>query len=493
MIKINELEQLPLSNGIYKFYDKDKNILYIGKATNLKSRVSSYFHSDHFDRPRIIGMIPLIEYIDYVQTNNDIESLVLESALVKEQMPKYNSALKDDKSYAWIYINTKDKYPTVKIVRTIEKSEFKRGQLFGPYPSGRAIKRVFSYLRKLYPFCTAKDNCMYKKSPKGCFHSRINLCPGPNASDIQYKENIDNIIKFLKGRNSSHIKELEKEMIVYSKNQDFEKAAILRDKITDLKYLGSDINYTYFKSEQEYLEDVREKSQKDVNGLAKELNIENANRIECYDISNIQGKMSFGSMTVAIDGTMDKSMYRIFKIKEDGKADDPEMLREVLTRRLKHIGNDSTDVSLNTKPDVILIDGGNTQLGNIYEVVPSNIKVIGISKGKYLKRAGQKKVDEFWDNRSGIWLKMMIKNKKILINLRDEAHRFAILHHRKLRGRLMSKSQLDSITGVGVTTRKKLIKAFGDVDTIKLQSIESIDSVIKNKKISTSIYEYFKK
>nr|HVX92959.1 UvrB/UvrC motif-containing protein [Candidatus Dojkabacteria bacterium] len=228
-----KISLLPLKPGVYKFYDNSHKLLYIGKAHSLKSRVSSYFSSDHEDRPRIIGMIPLIADVEVTQTDNDIEALVLESALIKKFLPKFNSDLKDDKSYAWLYITTRDKYPTVKIVRTLNKKEFTRGQLFGPYPSGTAIKRVFNYLRKLYPFCTAKD------PTKPCFYSRIGLCPGPDVSPEQYRKNIDGIIKFLKGNNKNHIKELEKKMVEYSAKQEYEKAGELRDKINDLKYLGS--------------------------------------------------------------------------------------------------------------------------------------------------------------------------------------------------------------------------------------------------------------
>jgi len=158
-----KLDLLPQSPGIYKFLDRKGDILYIGKATNLRNRVKSYFSNDLYDRPRVKQMIPLIDDVQIVETNNEIESLVLESILIKEHTPFYNSDKKDDKSYVWIYISTKDKFPTVKIVRRINNKEFKRGQLFGPYPSSAATKRIFTYLRKIYPFCTCK-----KESSKEC-------------------------------------------------------------------------------------------------------------------------------------------------------------------------------------------------------------------------------------------------------------------------------------------------------------------------------------
>ena len=164
-MKLDKLELLPEKPGIYKFLDKDGVILYVGKAINLRSRVKSYFLNDLYDRPRIRLMLPYIDNVEIQETNNEIESLVLESLLIKKYQPKYNTDLKDDKSYSWIYISTKEVFPTVKIVKKITNGEVARGRLFGPYPSGYTIKRMFSYLRKMYPFCTCTQKqdkeCLY--------------------------------------------------------------------------------------------------------------------------------------------------------------------------------------------------------------------------------------------------------------------------------------------------------------------------------------------
>src|SRR5690606_10545682 len=256
----------------------DLTIIYIGKAVNLKSRVSSYFSNKHMDRPRIIQMLELVDSVEVVETENEIEALVLESALVKKEQPKFNSELKDDKSYAWLYINTQDDYPTVKIVRTIKREEFKRGRLFGPYPSGRAVSQVFKYLRKLYPFCTSKD------PTKPCFHYYIGLCPGPDATKEAYRSNINGVIKFLSGRQKTHIHTLEKQMREYANQKEFEKAAQLRDKIQDLKYLGQKINFGYFNTEQDYVQAREERIRTSLSDLADELGVRELGRIECYDI-----------------------------------------------------------------------------------------------------------------------------------------------------------------------------------------------------------------
>lgn len=487
--KLNQkLETLPYTSGVYKFLDKDRCILYIGKAINLSKRVKSYFWGDISDRPRIIQMLPLVDDVEIVETNNEIEALVLESALVKKHKPKYNTDLKDDKSYAWIYINHKDKFPTLRIVRSIKKGEFKNGKLFGPYPNGYAVKKVFTYLRKIYPFCTCKGN---EKTP--CLYFHLGLCPGPYQGYIsqeKYRENINEIIKFLNGKQKDHIKRLVEEMKDLSSKERYEDARLIRDRINDLKYLGEHIGFTYYDDIEKY-KSKREKDRiKSIKQLEMELNIRNIERIECYDISNIQGKYAYGSMVVAINGELKRSMYRIFSIKTLDTPNDPAMLKEVLIRRVNNIDKNK-DESLNSKPSLILIDGSMSQLSVVREYIPKDIYLMGISKGKRLKRAGKKKVDEYWfSDENGIY-KVHLDNASILIDLRNEAHRFAISHFRKKISKESKRSILDSIDGVGTVRRKLLIKRFGNVENIKKATLKDIDKVLNNRKISEEIFKYF--
>lgn len=477
---------LPNKPGVYKFKDKSGNIIYIGKAINLKSRVSSYFSNNHDDRPRIIQMLDLIDSIEVTQTENEIEALVLESALVRDIQPKFNTELKDDKSYAWLYINTQDDYPTVKIVRTVKREEYRKGRLFGPYPNGRAVSQVFKYIRKLYPFCTSKD------PRKACFHYYIGLCPGPDATKEQYRNNIEGIIKFLSGSKKTHIKKLEKEMLELASKQEFERAALLRDKIQDLKYLGQKINFNYFNTEQDYITARQERIKQSLADLADEIGAKTLQRIECYDISNIQGQLSYGSMVVGIDGIPVNSQYRVFKIKEVDGPNDPLMLKEVLTRRIKNI-NRSPDESLSQTPDLILIDGGKTQLKAVSSVIPKHIMVLGITKGRRFERKGMRKKDEFWVMRAGIVFNLSLKNTQILATLRDESHRFALLHHRKLRKFVQKKSILDEIQGIGPKRKRELIKAFGSVAGIKKATLDEIKLVIKNESTAKKLKEELSK
>lgn len=467
-----KLNTLPDVSGVYKFLDEKGNILYIGKAINLKKRVYSYFYLDLIDRPRVKQMIPLVKDFEIIETNNEIEALVLESALIKKYLPSYNTDLKDDKSYAWIYIDTKSEFPTVKIVRTLKKGEYKNGRLFGPFPSGFTIKRVYSYLRKLYPFCTCKN-----KDCKSSLYFHIGLCPGPYAGAISkddYRKNINSIIKFLSGKQENHIKRLEREMRVYSKNEEYEKALQLRDRIKDLRYIGQDIDFTYYDDIESY-ESKREKARKSsFDYLAMELGISELKRIECYDISNIQGKYAYGSMVVASDGVIDRSSYRVFRIKESDTPNDFIMLKEVIRRRL------SMRESI---PDIILIDGGKGQLSSVNSLIPKNITLMGISKGKYLKRKGKKLNDEFWICKEGQIYRINLENPEILIDLRNEAHRFAITYFRKRSIKESKISVLDRIEGIGVKRRKELLRKFGSLDMIKKAKYEDIYSVVKNRKV----------
>jgi excinuclease ABC subunit C len=471
-----KLNALPQVSGIYKFIDKGGGVLYIGKGKNIQKRVKSYFQNKSLNRPRIKQMLPLIANIEVVETNNEIEALVLESALVKKYQPPFNTELKDDKSYAWIYITTKDEFPTVKIVRSFKKGEYCKGKLFGPYPSGYTIKRVYSYLRKLYPFCTCKN-----KDCSSSLYYHIGLCPGPYVNAISkedYRKNIENIIKLLSGKKKNHIKNLEKEMEYYSKIQNYEKAAQLRDRVKDLKYISQDIDFTYYDDIKLY-ESKREKARKrSFKYLGIKLNWPDIKRMECYDISNMQGRNAYGSMVVAIKGKLERSKYRIYKIQGKETPNDYEMLKEVLVRRFK--GKEQL-------PQLVLIDGGKGQLSFVKDTIPSDIMLMGISKGKYLRRRGRMIKDEYWIVEDGKISKIELENPELLIDLRNEAHRFAISYFRRESIRKIKESVIDEIEGVGPKRRKMLIKRFGCIKNIREANYEELYSVIKNRKVVDNI------
>ena len=307
------------------------------------------------------------------------------------------------------------------------------------------------------------------------FH--IGLCPGPYAGAItkkEYRKNINSIIRFLSGKQQNHIKRLEKEMKLYSQKEEFEKATQLRDRINDLRYIGQDIDFTYYDDTESY-ESRRSKARKSsFDSLSIELGISKLERIECFDISNIQGKHAYGSMVVAINGKLDRSEYRIFKIKGLDTPNDFKMLKEVLERRFKHEEN---------LPQLVLIDGGKGQLNSVKDVIPKDIFLMGISKGRYLKRKGKALLDEYWIFNGREILRVDIDSPEILIDLRNEAHRFAIAHFRKESIKQAKSSKLDSIEGIGEKRRKGLLKQFGDIQGIKKATDEEIYKVVKNKEV----------
>jgi len=487
-MNLNELDLLPLKPGVYKFFNKQGEILYIGKALNLRNRVKSYFNDTLYDRPYVKKMLPFIEKVEVEETNNEIESLVLEAALIKKYKPQYNSELKDDKSYAWIYVSTKEKFPTVKITRNISTNELKKGELFGPYPNTHSARRVLTYLRKLYPFCTCKE----KNASRECMYYHLGLCPAPyqgHISEQEYKKNINEILKFLKGRKRGQIAKLETQMKRYSKEKQYEKAGELRDKINDLKYLGEKIDFEYTDTVDTYIQRRKKLLFENFQDLKIELGLKKLRRIECYDISNIQGKEAYGSMVVAEDGEIVRNQYRIFKIHSLDTPNDMHMLKEVMIRRFDSKNQEKYD----RKPEVVLIDGGKAQLSVLEEYVPKDICLLGISKGKKYKRKGGKLLDEFWyvNREDGEIMSVNIENKSLLIDLRDEAHRFAILHHRKARTRVNKISELNEIDGVGEKSRKKLLKKFKNVENIKNASFCELNEVLGNKGISRKVCEHF--
>lgn len=491
-MKLSEISYLPQKPGVYKFFDKNGKILYVGKALSLRNRVQSYFSDSLSDRPYVKKMVPLISEVKVVQTNNEIESLVLESNLIKKFKPKYNSDLKDDKSYVWIFLSTKEDFPSVKIVRNISADELKKGKLFGPYPNSQSAKRVFTYLRKLYPFCTCSSTKIKRENK--CMYYDLGLCPGPYQGLIskeEYKKNIKEIINFLKGKKRGHISTLEKQMKTYSKEKEYEKAAELRDKIEDLEYLGESIDFRIDDDEESYVDRRKRLLLRNFSFLKTELGIKELKRIECYDISNIQGKEAYGSMVVAENGEIRRGEYRIFKIKSLDTPNDMHMLKEVLTRRFDSKNNKKYSKS----PEIVVIDGGKAQLSVVQSVVPKNIFLMGISKGKKYKRNGGRLIDEFWvlDKKSKSFVNTRISNRSILIDLRDEAHRFAILHHRKARVKTGLQSELLKIEGVGQKSKIKLIKYFKSVENIKKANKEDINKALNNRKITENVFLYFNK
>ncbi|MBI3631391.1 MAG: GIY-YIG nuclease family protein [Candidatus Staskawiczbacteria bacterium] len=410
----NKIEQLPKTAGVYLFYEKSE-IIYIGKAINIKNRVKNHFQQPGY---RDNLFIDKVSKIGFLETGSEIEALILEANLIKKHQPKFNVIWKDDKNYFYVAI-TKGEKPTVYI--THQKNE--KAEYVGPFVEGTALKKTLRFLRRAFPYYTAKNH------PKNnCAYCHLDLCPGPNPNLPEYKKNIKKLVLILKGKRNAVLNSLKKEMKELSFKKEFEKAAKTRDRISNLRQVMSHTRVIEF--EKINMPDdgsgwnKTEKILKGITGINK-----NISRIEAYDISNIQGTQATGSMVVFVNSKPDKNLYRKFKIKISGKPNDIAMLKETLERRFSH-----PEWKL---PELILIDGGIAQL-NIgikaknESLKTKKIKVISIAKKyKELFIEGVKKP---------ILLKTLPKEIfDLIINLDDEAHRFAIAYHKKLRKKYLLK------------------------------------------------------
>ena len=545
------LKLLPSLPGCYIYFNKEGEVIYVGKAKILKRRVMSYFNRKH-DSVKVNVLVSQIERLEYIITNTEVEALILESHLIKKYKPKYNVLLKDDKKYPYFLITDED-FPRITIVRKKNMNP-EKGRYYGPYTDVRAMHATLDFLKKIFPLKQCKTP-KFKDRP--CLYYQIGRCMAPCQNKVtseEYKNLVKQAELFLSGKQSELLKQLKEQMQKYSDNLQFEKAAKLRDSYNDLVktlekqkvvYENTKLNEdvisfmsdegifvivilmiregrlidkkdfvyeveeedkteffaTFFKEYystlkleypdkivsneleaigektlyEEWLEILAQKKVKisygksaqgkelqmlaDKNAkvvldnakiskmskirddfneigsyLAEKLQLKNfPHRMECYDISHIQGTNTVASMVTFINGLPKKSEYRKFKVRiTEGKPDDFLSMKEVLTRRLSHLGEPKWE-----KPDLIIIDGGKGQLSSVMEIIES----LGV-KGIDVVSLAKKHEEVFLPKQSKPVI--LPRNSSALFlfqRIRDEAHRFAITYHRKLRSKSMIKSE----------------------------------------------------
>lgn len=396
-------------------------MLYVGKAKDVKSRVSSYFAKSADLPTKTRLLIDQVKKIETIEVTSEIEALLLEANLIKKHLPKYNTRLTDGKSYPYIRITAKDEYPKVLIARD---SNDPKSLYFGPFPSSQAMRSVLKIMRKLFPYQNVANH-----PNRICLYNHLGLCPCPTVlGGTGYKKNIRRIIKFLSGGSQKLILELEKERDQMAKDEEFEVASFIQRKIDYIKLVTSpvykpfeyennpDLRAEVLSSEMEVLKETL-----NLNGLK----IDNLRRIECYDISNIQGIYATGSLVVFINGERDTSFYRRFKIRRDykNKPNDFGMMYEVISRRLKHEEWET--------PGLIVVDGGKGQVTSAMKALfdqNKNIPLIGLAKREETIITPDLKEISLSKNSKGLHL---------IMRIRDEAHRFAITYHRKLRSKYL--------------------------------------------------------
>lgn len=408
---------LPPTPGVYIMKDSRGRVLYVGKAANLRRRVASYFSHARLGRnfgrqahdPRIERLMRVVARVDHRKTDTVLEALILETRLIKKLSPPYNIREKDDKSFLYVQI-TEEKFPRVLLVRGKELTERRRGKVYGPFTSASSIREAMRIIRRIFPWNThggkIKEGRREKRDKKPCFDYQLGFCPGTCIGAVsrrEYLKNIKHIKLFFEGKKKTLLASLAREMRQASRALEFEKAATIRKQLFALAHI----------------QDVALLGDTSLSSLPPSLS---SFRIEGYDISNISGTSAVGSMVVFLNGAPAKSEYRKFEIRTITQSDDVGMLQEVLRRRLKHAQPDGTW----QLPDLILVDGGKAQVNAVERVVEEfgfELPVVGLAKG--LKR---KRNDLVGRLPKGVTL-------ATLIRVRDEAHRFAISYHKKVRGR----------------------------------------------------------
>lgn len=442
---------LPSKPGVYIYLDANKNILYVGKAKDLKSRVSSYFTSPVQLGTKTRALVEQIDKIQITIVESELESLLLEVFYIKKYRPRYNIKLTDDKSYPLIKITKKDTFPAVLLSRKIDDP---RAIYFGPFPSSGSVKSVLKTLRRAFPYKSVVHHPKHR-----CLYNHLGLCPCPEAFDSplvrqDYKKNIHNIIRVLEGKSQVVLKELQKEMEKSSKLEKFEDALKYKAQIDALSVITQP-SHTPFEYDinPNLRTDIRDSEiEMLIQALSNAgLHVSGLQRIECYDISNISGTHATGSLVVLSDGEIDKSQYRKFKIKKDGSPNDFAMMKEMLERRLKH---DEWPC-----PSLIVIDGGKGQLSSVLEAMyltqkyfpvvglakreetiivpvhqpffnPASKNLIEVTESNYKKLYGDNE-----ENFVEISLPKDSGSLHLIQRIRNEAHRFAITYHRGLRSK----------------------------------------------------------
>jgi len=576
-----EYKNIPDNPGVYLMKNEKGKIIYVGKAKNLRNRVSSYFKNVNSHNAKTLELVKNIRDIEFFICKTEVEALILENNLIKKNKPKYNILLKDEKTYPYIKF-TREKFPKLEVVRSTKRLN-EKADYFGPYPMG--IFFAVKSLLKIFPMRDCNRNM--EKITKPCLKYHMNTCPAPcmyKDIETEYNLNVENFKSFLKGHQSDILDILEKRMKHFSDNMEFERAINEREKINSLKRMletqiieySKEINEDVFVFEEKrefvflcvlniregkvinknHIKISMEKSQEDdlferlitsyyekrsiprniicdmryedkselikewskiekgkeikmhfpkihsrryellemgylnlkeevekylrqkkvvqegLRNLKKTLRLNShPYRIECFDISNIQGKDAVAAMTVAIDGEVTPKEYRHFKITVKDTPDDFLMMREALTRRYSKLEKDQL-------PNLILIDGGKGQLGVATEV----LEKLGKIEYTDIISIAKREEEIFKSYESDPYLfEREDETLKILQRLRDEAHRFGITHHRKLRSKRNIKSALDDIDGIGPKRKKELIKRFGTISNIRNATMEELMEVIPEK------------
>jgi len=470
----NKLKDLPRSPGVYFHKDKTGEIIYVGKAAVLKNRVRQYFQATRDMNVKTRALVAEIHDTDWVETESEIDALFLESEMVKRYMPRFNILLRDDTSQLFVRIDMKSEWPYVCFTRNPADDG---ADYYGPYYNGYAVKKAFRYLRKVFPYYTKppKDN----QRPDLDVH--LGLAPSPLLNSDEYKAILRKLVRYLHGGRKSLARELEKEMKLAARLHDFETAADLRNKLSNLKELQRRIMF----GDREFLDISKDKALSDLTELLGLPKI--PARIEGYDISHMSGTNVVASQVVFINGVSSRSDYRKYKTKIEHNNDFYNM-NETITRRLSE-----KNIKAWGMPDLMLIDGGKGQLDAALNARETRgidkLAFIGFAKREEqiviehersnvtLNKAKLEQLEGYAthsDNFTLVNLPHSSHIVKLLQRIRDESHRFAVSYHTVLKRQKQTASSLEEIPGIGPATRRKLIKTFGSLRGVNSASPSDI-------------------
>ena len=490
-----KLKDLPKSPGVYFHKDAHGETIYIGKAAVLRNRVRQYFQKSRNRDPKTEALVSEIHDIEWIEVETELDALFLEAEMIRRYMPRYNILLRDDKSLLYVRIDIKSDHPTVTFTR---RPLDDGAEYFGPYIQGYAVRKALRLLRRIFPYAINQEQA----TMGSMLYEQIGLDPGLSSGRTtleSYRKNLRLLMSYLRGNRMTLMQEIEKEMKRAAEQQDFERAAQLRNKLHELKSLRKQVVF----SDREFMDISKDKG---LQGLAELLSLDRApKRIEGYDISHMSGTDTVASMVVFQNGLPEKAAYRKFKMRLKGN-DDFAHMKEVITRRLspKNVKNWGL-------PQLFLIDGGKGQLHAALEARDKagvDIPMIGLAKreeeivierhtsGVNLEDIEDlaKKYQGFTTNSDDFVVVSLPDTSdvvKLLQRIRDESHRFAVTYHSTLKRTRQTSSWLDDIPGVGPATKRILLRNFGSSrGVLQARSVELVELLGEHK--ATIIKQYIR-
>lgn len=456
--------EVPAKPGVYVYRDWTGKVIYVGKAANLRKRMSSYFQPSRVMRAdaKLRSLINSIEEWSFEVVRSENEALILESRLIKEYAPYYNILMRDDKRYLLLKLDRGEKFPTLKLAR-IRKND--GAQYFGPFPNGGALRMTLEFLLAHFGLRACRDSEPDAETRKRCLKRIVKDCCAPcigAVSPEEYRERVEKAVAVLEGNVGEVTEIIRARMADAAAAERFEKAAHLRDVMANLDAVFGKRNRIFLRPELPGSCPGDEA----VAALGRALGLEHPpSRIVGFDISNILGKLAVASLVAFRDGRPDRDNYRRFKIRTVHQSDDFAMMHEVLVRHFGRLLEEKRPL-----PDLVMVDGGKGQLSSavdaLVEIGCPPLPVIGLAK---------RNEEIFLPGRSEpVVLDRHDPALRMLQALRDEAHRFAISFHRELRNKLIEQSMLDEIPGIGEIRKRQILRAFGSLRALRKASPEEI-------------------